>query len=150
VTQFRYWGTTAKNHNLVREEIKRRLNSVQDFLFFCLLHKNVKIRLYKFIILLVVLYGCETLSLTLREEHRLRVFEKVLGRIFGSKGRIRDDGKNCLMRAFKTCKLCQVPRIIRMLKSVTMRWSGHVAGRGGDGNAYRILVGKPEEKRPLG
>jgi hypothetical protein len=51
-----------------------------------LLSKNVRMRIYKTIILPVVLYGCETLSLTLREEHSLRVFEdKVLRRIFGPK-----------------------------------------------------------------
>jgi hypothetical protein len=51
----------------------------------CLLSRNVKIRIYKTIILAVVLYGCETWSLTLREEHRLRVFEKRVLRIFGPK-----------------------------------------------------------------
>jgi hypothetical protein len=51
-----------------------------------LLHRNVQVKIYKTIILPVVLYGCETWSLTLREEHRLRVFEnRVLMRIFGSK-----------------------------------------------------------------
>jgi hypothetical protein len=74
-------------------EIKRRLNSgndcyhsVQNLLSSRLLSKNLKIKIYKIIILPVALYGCETLSLTLREEHRLRVFENnVLRRIFGSK-----------------------------------------------------------------
>jgi hypothetical protein len=76
---------------MIQEEIKKRLNSgnacyhsVQSLLSFRLLSKNLKIRIYKTIILPVVLYGCETLSLTLREEHRLRVFEnRVLRRIFG-------------------------------------------------------------------
>jgi hypothetical protein len=75
---------------LIQEEIKRRLNSgnacyhsVQK-LVCC--QKNLKIRLHKAIILPAVLYGCETWSLTLREEHRLRVFEnRVLRRIFGPK-----------------------------------------------------------------
>jgi hypothetical protein len=78
---------------LIQEEIKRRLNSgyayyhsVQDLLSSRLLLKNLKIRIYKTIILHVVLYGCETWSLTLREEHRLKVFEnRVLRRIFGPK-----------------------------------------------------------------
>jgi hypothetical protein len=70
-----------------------------------LLSKNIKIRIYKTVNLPVVLYGCETWSLTLREEHRLRVFEnRVLRRIFGPK---RDDvtgfGENCIMRSFITC-----------------------------------------------
>jgi hypothetical protein len=78
---------------LIQEEIKRRLNygnacyhSVQSLLSSRLLLKNIKIRIYKTIILPVVLYGCETWSLTLREEHRLRVIEnRVLRRIFGLK-----------------------------------------------------------------
>jgi hypothetical protein len=67
-------------------------HSVQNFLFSRLLSKNLKIRIYKTIILPVVfLYGCETWCLTLREEHRLGVFEnRVLRRIFGPK---RDDLK---------------------------------------------------------
>jgi hypothetical protein len=84
---------TVTNENLIQEEIKRRLNSgnacyhsVQNLLSSRLLSKNVRIRIYKTIILPVVLYGCETWSLTLREEHRLRVFEnRVLRRIFGPK-----------------------------------------------------------------
>jgi hypothetical protein len=93
VSQFKYLGTTVTNQNLVQEEIKRRLNSgnacyhsVQNLLSSCLLSKNVKVRIYKTIILPVVLYGCETWSLTVREEHKLRVFEnRVLRRIFGPK-----------------------------------------------------------------
>jgi hypothetical protein len=78
---------------LIQEEIKGRLNSgnacyhsVQSLLSSHLLSKNFKIRIYKTIILPVVLYGCETWCLSLREEHRLRVFEnRVLRRIFGPK-----------------------------------------------------------------
>jgi hypothetical protein len=86
-------GTAVTNQNLIQEQIKRRLNSgnvcyhsVQNLLSFGLLSKNSTIRIYKTIILPVVLYGCETWSLSLREKHRLRVFEnKVLRRIFGPK-----------------------------------------------------------------
>jgi hypothetical protein len=91
VTQINYLGTTVTNQNLIQDEFKGRLNSanacyhsVQNLLSSCLLSKNVKIRIYKNIILPVVLYGCETWSPTLRQEHRLRVFEnRVLRRIFG-------------------------------------------------------------------
>jgi hypothetical protein len=89
VVQFKYLGTTVTNQSLIQEEIKRRLNlgntcyhSVQHLLTSHLLSKKVKIRIYKTIILTVVLYG----SLTLREEHILKVFEiRVLRRIFGQK-----------------------------------------------------------------
>jgi hypothetical protein len=84
---------TVTNQNLIQEEIKRKLNSgnacyhlVQNLLSACLLSKNLKIRICKTIILPVVMYGSETWSLTLREEHRLRVFEnRILRKIFGLK-----------------------------------------------------------------
>jgi hypothetical protein len=86
-------GTTVTNQNLIQEEIKRRLNSgnacyhsIRDLLSSRLLSRNVKVRIYKTIILPVVLYGCKTCSLTVREEHKLRVFENmVFRRIFGPK-----------------------------------------------------------------
>jgi hypothetical protein len=94
--QFKYLGTAVTNQNSIQEEIKRKLNSgnacyhsVQKVLSSCLLstRKNVKIRIYKTVILPVVVYGCETWSLTLREEQRLSVFEnRVLRRIFELKG----------------------------------------------------------------
>jgi hypothetical protein len=87
-------------------------HSVQNLTSSHLLSKNIKIRIYKTIILPVLLYGCETLSLMLREENRLRVFENKVQR--------------------------------------RMRWAGHVARMGEKRNAYRILVGKPEGRRPLG
>jgi hypothetical protein len=85
--------TTLTNLNSIREEIKSGLKlgnacyySVQNLLSSSLLSKNLKIKIYRTIILPVVLYGCETWSLTLREERRLRVFEnRVLRRVFGPK-----------------------------------------------------------------
>ena len=91
--EFKYLGTTLTNQNSIQEEIKSRFKSgnawyhlVQNLLSSSLLYKHLKIHIYRTIILPVVLYGCETWSLTLREERRLRVFEnRVLRRIFGPK-----------------------------------------------------------------
>ena len=82
VEDFKYLGTTLTDQNSIQEEIKSRLklgnacyHSVQNLLSSRLLSKNLKKKTYRTIILPVVLYGCETWSLTLREERRLRVFE---------------------------------------------------------------------------
>ena len=91
VEEFKYLGTTLTNQNSFQKEIKSRLklgnacyHSVQNLLSSSLLSKNIKIKIYRTINLPIVLYGCGTWSLTLREEHRLRVFEnRVLRRIFG-------------------------------------------------------------------
>jgi hypothetical protein len=105
--------------------------------------------MYRTIILPVVLYGCETWSVTLREEHRLRVFgNRVLRGIFGPKG---DDvtGEWRKLHNGELHDLYSSPDIIRQIKSRRMRWAGHVARMGEGRNVYRVLVGKPEGKRPL-
>jgi hypothetical protein len=97
----------------------------------------------------VVLYGCEIWSLTLREEHRLRVFEnRVLRRMFGSK---RDEvmGKWRKLHNEELCDLYSSPSIIRIMKSRRMRWVGHVVRMWEKMNAYRLLVGRPEGNRSL-
>ena len=85
VEEFKYLGTTLTNQNSIQEEIKSRLKSgnacyysVQNLLPSRLPSKNLKIKIYRSIILPVVLYGCETWSLTLREERRLRLFENTV------------------------------------------------------------------------
>jgi hypothetical protein len=92
VAKLRYLGTTLTNQNDILEEIKSRLYSgnayyysVQNTSFSPLISKILKIKIYKTVILPVVLYGCETWSLNLREEHRLRVFVNRVLRIFGRK-----------------------------------------------------------------
>jgi hypothetical protein len=115
-----------------------------------LLSKNIKIRIYNTIICPVVLYWCGTWSLTLREEHRLRVFEnRVFGRIFGPK---RDEvtGDWRKLHNEELHNLYSSSSIIRVIKYRRIRWAGHVARMEQTVNAYRILLGKPERKRPLG
>jgi hypothetical protein len=105
---------------------------------------------YKTIILPVVLYGCEIWSLTVREEHKLRVFEnRVLRRIFGPKR----DGVMGWWRKLHNEELHNLyssPSIIRIIKSRRMKWAGYVARMREKRNVYRLLVGKPEGKRQLG
>ena len=115
-----------------------------------LLSKKLKVNIYKAIILLVVLYGCETWSLTLKEELRLRVLEnKVLRKIFGAK-KDKITGEWRKLHNAELQALYSSPNIIRSLKSRRLRWAGHVAQMEQSRNAYRVLVGKPEGKRPLG
>ena len=98
----------------------------------------------------VGLFGCETWSLTLREERRLRVFEKrVLRRIFGPK---RDEvtGEWRTLHNEELNDLYSSPNIVWVIKSRRIRWAEHVARMGERRGLYRVLVGKPEGKRPLG
>jgi len=137
VEEFKYLGTTLTYQNSIPEEIKSRLrsgnacyHSVQNLLSSRLLSKYLKITIYRTINLPVVLYGCETWSLTLREERKLRVF-----------GRLHNEELNYLY--------CS-PNIVRVIESRRMRWAGHVARMGEKRGVYMVLVGKPEGKRPLG
>jgi len=111
------------------------------------LSKYTKLKIYRTIIFPVVLYGCETWSLTLREERRLWVFENMtLRRIYGPKcdvitGELRNPHNEELNDLYCT------PNIVRLIKLRRMRWAGHVArmGRG----VHRVLVGTAGGKRPL-
>ena len=154
--EFKYLGTTLTDQNSIQAEIKNKLklgnacyHSVQNLLSSRLLSKNLKIKIYGTIILPVVLYGCETLSLTLREERRLRVFENRVLRVFGLK---RDvvTGEWIKVHNEELNDLYSLPNIVRVVKSRRMRWAGHVARMGEDRVVHRVLVGKPEGKRPLG
>jgi hypothetical protein len=84
----------------------------------------------------------------LREEHRLRVFEnRVLRRIFGSKR--EEDGSWRKLHNDKLHSLYSSPNVVRVIKS-RVRWAGHVALMGEGRGVYRVLIGRPEGKRPLG
>ena len=156
VEDFKYLGTTLTIQNSIREEIKSRLrsgntcyHSVQNLLSSRLLSKKLKIKIYRTIILPVVLYGCEDWSLTLREERKLRVFENVvLRRLFGPwSDEVTGEWRR--LHNEELSDLYTWPNIVRVIKSRRLWWEGHVA-RMGEERGYRVLVGKPEGKRPLG
>ena len=92
-----------------------------------------------------IMYGCETWSLTLREERKLRVLRRILGprrdEVTGEWRRLHNEELN---------ELYPSPNIVRVIKSRRMRWVGHVPRMGEESGAYRFLVGKPEGKRPMG
>jgi len=108
------------------------------------------LKIYRNIILPVVLYGCDTFSQILWEERRLRVFENsVLRRIFRHQ---RDEvtGEWRKSHNEELRDLYSLPNIVRVVKSTRMSWAGHVARMGEGRGVHRVLVAKPEGKRPLG
>jgi hypothetical protein len=111
---------------------------------------NVKVKIYKTVIMTVVLYGCETWSLTLREEHRLRVFENRVLRILFGPERDEVTRKWRKLHNEEPHIIYSSPNIIRQIKSRRMRLAGHMAHMGEHRNVYKVLMGKPEGKRPLG
>ena len=155
VEKFRYLGVTVTNTNDIREEFKSRINmgnacyySLEKMLSSRLLSKKLKVNTYKIIILPVVLYGCATWSLTLREEHRFRDLEnKVLRMILGVR-KTEITGEWRKIHKAELHALYSSPNVIRSLKSSRQRWAGHVACIEQSRNAYRVIVGKPEGKRP--
>jgi len=110
---------------------------------------NLNIKIYRNIILPVVLYRCTTWSLTLREKLRLRVFEnRMLRRIFGPKKNEVIEWRKLHNEELKD--LYPSPNIVRVIKSSRMRWAVHVARMGERRGVYKALVGKSEGNRPLG
>ena len=157
VEEFKYFETTLTNQTSIQEEIKSSLKSgnvcyhlMQKLLSSSLLSKNLKIKIYRTIILPVVEYGCGTWLLTLREERRLRVFEnRVLRRIFGSK-RDMVTGERRKIHNEELNELYCSPNIVRVVKSRRMRWAVHVEHMGERRGVYTVSVGKREGRRPLG
>jgi hypothetical protein len=144
VAKFRYSRTEVTNQNCIYKGTKRILNSgnacylpVKNPLSSHLLFKNLKIIYTR--VLSVLLYGCETWSLTLRKE-QIEVFEKrVLKRIFGPKREETAGGQRRLHNE----------ELVRVMKSWRMRWARQVESMGEIRNTYKIFFGKPREKRPF-
>ena len=139
-------GNNLTNKNSIQEEIWSRLKPrnayyhlVQNLLFSSLLSKYLKIQIYRTIILPVVLHGCKTWLLTLREDHRLRV----LKRIFGSR-REKVTGEWRKLNNEELNDLYSSPNTVWVIKSRRMRWVGHVVCMDERRGVYRVLVGKPE------
>jgi hypothetical protein len=129
VAKFKYLGMTLTNQSDIHDEIKSRFisgnacyYSVQNLLSSRLISKNLKIKIYKTVILPVVLYGCETWSLTLGEEHRLRVFgNRMLRKIFGPKR--EEDGSWRKLHNDELHSLYSSPNIVRVITSRRMKWA---------------------------
>ena len=154
---FEYLTTALINQNSIQKEINSRLksgnacyHSVQNILASSLLSRNIKIKIYRTVILSVVLYGCGTWKLILKEGRRLRVYEnRMLRRMFGPK---RDEatGEWRKLHNEELNDLNSSLTIVRVIKSRRRKWAGHVARMGERRVVYSVLEGKPEVKRPLG
>jgi len=133
VEELKYLGTILTNQISIQEEIKSRQKlrnacyySVQNLLSSRKLSKNLKIQIYSTIILPVVLYGCETWSLTLREESRLRVFQNRVLRVFGpNKDEVTGEWRKLNNEELRN--LYSLLNIVRVVKSRRVRWAGHVS-----------------------
>jgi hypothetical protein len=143
-------GTTLTNQNDIYDETKSRLNSgnacyysVQNLLSSRLISRNLKIKICKTVIFLVVLYGCKTWSVTLREEHTLRVFEN---RALIFRPKTEEDGSWRKQHNDELHSLYSSPNIVRVIKSRKIRWVGHVARMEEGRGVYRVLFSIPDGK----
>jgi hypothetical protein len=135
-------GTTLTNQNDIHDEVKNKLNlgnpsyySIQNLLPPRLISQNLKIKIFRTVILPVVLYGCETRSLTFGEEQRLRLSEnRVLRKIFGPKR--EENGSWRKLRNDELHSLYSSPNIVTVIKSRRMRWARNVARMGGRGEVF--------------
>jgi hypothetical protein len=131
VEQFEHLETNLTNQNSVQEKVRadcsQGIHAIIRCRIFCVsvcYPKNTKIKIHRTVVLPVVLYGCETWSLTLRKERRLRVFANRALRIVGNKRDEVTEGVEELNEIYSS------PNIVPVIKSRRMRWVGQVASMG--------------------
>ena len=147
--QFRYLGATLKIQSSIREEIKSRqksgnacYNSEQNLLSSSFVSKNINIRIYRTIILPVVLCGCETWSLPLRKQRKVKEFDRRV--LIKECGPVEEKDEEKVTRQWRELHeeelydLYSSPNVIPEMKSRRLRWPGHVAYMGDKKGAYRV------------
>ena len=157
VEEFKYLGTTVTNKNDMKTEILIRITAANRCYFSLIsimkkrsVSKKTKLRLYNTIIRPVVLYACETWSMTKEIEHRLMVFEntilrRIAGPIFDREENIWRRRHNAELREYTSQE-----KIVDVIKRMKLRWAGHVARMNEDRLPKRAMLGVVDGHRPRG
>jgi hypothetical protein len=153
VVKLKYLGTMLTDQNCMNEEINSRLNSgnasyhlIESLFSSHLLLRNIKVEVYKTIIVPFVLYGCDTSSLILRQEHRLRVFENSFVRRIFLPQRDEVTGEWRKLHSEEHHDLYLSPDSMKQIESRRMRWAVHMARRGEETKVYRFFVESPKKR----
>ncbi|XP_013173707.1 PREDICTED: uncharacterized protein LOC106122315 [Papilio xuthus] len=153
---FKYLGCTITDTNTREEEINIRIHNalrcsaaLHQVLVSKLLSRRTKIRIYKTVIRPILLYGCETWTLTLKEEEKLLVAErKIMRKILGPT--LREDGSWRTRYNAEIETLVGEPNIIGEAKAQRLRWLGHLMRMGEDRKSKAAYLGTPIGRRPIG
>ncbi|KAI5646743.1 hypothetical protein NE865_00998 [Phthorimaea operculella] len=156
VAKFKYLGCTVTDMNTREEEIDIRIQNalrcsaaLHKVLVSKLLSRRTKIRIYKTVIRPILMYGCETWTLTLKEENKLLVAErKILRKILGPVKNL--DGSYRVRKNAEIEDLVAEPNIIGETKAHRLRWLGHIERMEEDRSAKKAYLGKPYGRRPVG
>lgn len=156
VDKFKYLGCTITDTNRREDEIDIRIvnalrctAALHKVLVSKLLSRSTKIRIYKTVIRPILMYGCETWTLTLKEENKLLVAErKILRKILGPT--IGEDGEWRQRYNREIENIVSEPNIIGEIKSSRLRWLGHVERMGEDRAVRKAYLGQPSGRRPVG